>query len=89
VKPQDVTVSQLDPERLRDVLEPDAAARWEHTISRGRELLHSRTFWNFNSTAQGGGVAEMLRSLIGYARGAGIDARWVAIAGNPEFFQIT
>ena len=47
---------------------------FEHTMARGRELLGSRTIWNVNSTAFGGGVAEMLRSLIGYARGAGSTA---------------
>jgi trehalose synthase len=85
----DVTVTSLNPERLRGVLAPDAVASWEHTLARGRELLNSRTFWNVNSTARGGGVAEMLRSLIGYARGAGLDARWVAIGGDSEFFRIT
>ncbi len=53
------------------MLTPDALAAFEHTLTRGRELLESRTFWNVNSTAQGGGVAEMLRSLIGYTRGGG------------------
>jgi trehalose synthase len=87
--PDDVAVTPLDPERLRAVLAPDALAAFEHTLTRGRELLESRTFWNVNSTARGGGVAEMLRSLIGYVRGGGVDARWVAIAGDPEFFRIT
>jgi trehalose synthase len=45
--------------------------------------------WNVNSTAKGGGVVEMLRPLLGYARGAGIDARWAVISGEPEFFAIT
>ena len=85
----DVTVTPLDPERFRTVLAPDALVRFEHTIARGRELLESRTFWNVNSTARGGGVAEMLRSLIGYARGGGLDARWTVIAGDAEFFGIT
>ena len=31
----------------------------------------------------------MLRSLIGYARGAGIDARWAVIEGDEEFFALT
>ena len=31
----------------------------------------------------------MLRSLIGYVRGAGVDARWVVIEGDDEFFRIT
>ncbi len=86
---EDVVVTPLDPERLRVVLTPDALAAFEHTLTRGRELLESRTLWNVNSTAYGGGVAEMLRSLIGYARGGGVDARWIAITGDAEFFRIT
>jgi trehalose synthase len=85
----EVAVTRLDPEHLRAVLAPDALVAFEHTLTRGRELLQSRTFWNVNSTAHGGGVAEMLRSLIGYARGGGVDARWVAITGDAEFFRIT
>jgi trehalose synthase len=85
----DVTVTPLDPERLRAVLTPDALAAFEHTLTRGRELLESRTLWNVNSTAYGGGVAEMLRSLIGYARGGGVDARWMVIEGDGEFFRVT
>ena len=85
----DVEVPILATERFRDVLTADGASEFERTIRRGQELLAGRTFWNANSTAQGGGVAEMLRSLIGYARGAGIDARWVVIDGDPEFFAVT
>ena len=85
----EVSVTPLDPERLRSVLTPDALAAFEHTLTRGRELLESRTLWNVNSTAHGGGVAEMLRSLIGYTRGGGSDARWMVIEGDGEFFRIT
>ena len=42
-----------------------------------------------NSTATGGGVAELLQTLLAYARGAGVDARWVVIDGDPRFFEIT
>ena len=45
--------------------------------------------WHVNSTAHGGGVAEMLQSLLAYARGAGVDARWLTIAGHEEFFRVT
>jgi trehalose synthase len=44
---------------------------------------------NVNSTAKGGGVAELLQTLLAYARGAGVDARWFVIEGNPAFFEIT
>jgi trehalose synthase len=85
----DVAVTPLDPTRFRDVLSREGLAQFEHAIARGRELLDGRTLWNVNSTAHGGGVAEMLRSLIGYVRGVGVDARWITIGGNPEFFRIT
>lgn len=85
----EVSITPLPPERFRDVLSPEGRAQFEHAIARGRELLRSRTFWNVNSTARGGGVAEMLRSLIGYVRGAGLDARWVTIGGDAEFFRLT
>jgi trehalose synthase len=34
-------------------------------------------------------VAELLVTLLAYARGSGVDARWAVIAGNPSFFAIT
>jgi trehalose synthase len=45
--------------------------------------------WNVNSTARGGGVAELLQSLVAYARGAGADVRWVVVEGTPDFFAVT
>ncbi len=54
-----------------------------------RDRLEGRVWWHANTTAVGGGVAEMLYQQIGYARGGGIDARWVVITGGPEFFRIT
>ena len=44
---------------------------------------------NVNSTAMGGGVAELLQTLLAYARGVGVDARWFVIEGDPAFFEIT
>jgi trehalose synthase len=58
-------------------------------IRKARETMHGRVLWNVNSTTRGGGVAEILQSLLAYARGEGIDARWLVIGGTPEFFSIT
>ena len=66
-----------------------APSDWTRRLARGRALLADRTVWNVNSTARGGGVAEMLRSLIGYVQGAGIDARWVVMPGDTAFFDVT
>ena len=54
-----------------------------------RERLGRRTIWNVNSTAVGGGVAEMLQVLVGYIAGLDIAIRWMVIGGDPEFFAIT
>ncbi|MEE8369186.1 MAG: glycosyltransferase [Dehalococcoidia bacterium] len=54
-----------------------------------RRSMEGRVFWNVNSTERGGGVAEMLRSLLPYVRGLDIDTRWIVISGTPEFFDIT
>jgi trehalose synthase len=64
-------------------------ARFEEIADAAQQALAGRTVLNINSTATGGGVAEMLQTLLAYVRGAGIDARWLVIEGDPEFFAIT
>ena len=54
-----------------------------------RESMAGHTLWNVNSTASGGGVAEMLRVLVGYATGAGVSVRWTVIEADERFFVIT
>jgi trehalose synthase len=84
-----VRVRALDPDRFESVLGPDRFREFQQLEEEGRRLFEGRVLWNVNSTAKGGGVAEMLASLIAYIRGAGLDARWVVIKGDPDFFRIT
>jgi trehalose synthase len=42
-----------------------------------------------NATAFGGGVAEMLQTLVPLMRDAGLDAEWRVIEGADEFFEVT
>jgi trehalose synthase len=84
-----VEIAPLDTERFEDVLAPDRYEKLVDTIVRALELFDGRRVWNINSTARGGGVAEMLQSLLAYARGAGVDARWAVIKGDQEFFKVT
>jgi len=42
-----------------------------------------------NSTAVGGGVAEILTRLLPLMRELGLDARWHVLDGGPEFYAIT
>ncbi|MCG8431506.1 MAG: hypothetical protein MJA29_10080, partial [Candidatus Omnitrophica bacterium] len=53
------------------------------------EPLRRKVWANINSTFIGGGVAEMLQSVIPFARGLGIDARWFVVEGSDDFFTVT
>lgn len=50
---------------------------------RGRRLQH------INSTAVGGGVAEILTRMVPLLQELGVDTRWDVITGDQEFFAIT
>ena len=84
-----VPVAPLAPERFKQILDARQSEELDRTVERARHALAGRVIWNVNSTARGGGVAEMLHSLIAYSRGAGADARWVVIAGGDDFFKVT
>jgi trehalose synthase len=75
--------------RFLPVLGEEQVREASHVARATRERMAGRVWWNVNSTARGGGVAEMLPPLLAYARGAGIDARWLVISGTAEFFRVT
>jgi trehalose synthase len=84
-----VDIDPLPPERYASVLNPTQVEAFQKAVGSAGSVFEGRAVWNVNSTSAGGGVAEMLRSLLAYARGAGVDARWAVISGNPEFFEVT
>jgi trehalose synthase len=84
-----VSIAAHQIERFEQVLSPERQEEVMAVVSRGREALAGRVVWNVNSTAVGGGVAEMLAPLLAYARGVGVDARWTVIEGDPDFFRVT
>jgi trehalose synthase len=86
---EQVRISPKSFERFAGVLGEEALEDVRRIAASVRERLKGRVVWNVNSTSVGGGVAEMLRSLLGYSRGVGVDSRWVVIRGDPEFFRIT
>ena len=75
--------------RIRPDLAPGAWPRLEQACEEARGLLDGRTVWSINSTALGGGVAEMQRTLLPYWRAAGLDARWLVMNGPRDFFRFT
>lgn len=51
--------------------------------------LEGKKIQNINSTAVGGGVAEILSRMIPLLLQLGVDARWDVIRGNEKFFVVT
>jgi trehalose synthase len=52
--------------------------------------LSGRRLWMVNSTARGGGVAEMMPRLVSLLDELGVPTRWVVMgAGEPRFFELT
>ncbi len=87
--PDDIRFATVHPGRLEPIIGPERLERLEAAAARTRTLLDGRTVVNVNSTAAGGGVAEMLYAILGYARALGIDTRWRVISGDPGFFAAT
>ncbi len=63
--------------------------RFTAALAKAAARLEGRTLWHINSAAEGGGVAELLHSNLGYLRGNGLTVRWLVFEGDPTFFQIT
>src|SRR4051794_30568635 len=86
---ESVPVGRLPFDRFESILPAEHYSRFRDAAERSRQVLEGRVVWNVNSTSRGGGVAEMLVSLLAYAHGAGVDARWIVISGNEPFFALT
>jgi trehalose synthase len=84
----EVEIEAAPLERFRPLL-GERFAEIEHAAANARETFAGRRIWHVNSTAQGGGVAEMLRALLPYARDAGVDTRWLVLPETDGFFAVT
>lgn len=51
--------------------------------------LYGKNILDINSTYMGGGVAEILSSMVPLINNVGIDEDWRILHGNPDFFTIT
>lgn len=86
---EQVRVAPVSIEKIESLITRKSLAFLHDIGPAARELLSGRIVWNLNSTAQGGGVAEMLQPVLAYVQSMGLDVRWVVIGGTPEFFDIT
>jgi trehalose synthase len=58
-------------------------------IYRKARKLYGKHFLQINSTYYGGGVAEILDSLVPLMNNVGIEADWRILRGSPDLFTIT
>jgi trehalose synthase len=86
---QQVDVQPAALSHLAEFLTDAQADRLLAAARRARTALAGRAVWNVNATAHGGGVAEMLQTLLSYGLGAGVDTRWLVLDGDADFFAIT
>ena len=82
---QKVELASKSLEDYRPIVGDEAIAEIRELAEslRGARVVH------VNATAFGGGVAEMLYTLIPLMRDVGLDAEWQVIEGTDEFFNVT
>lgn len=85
----EIRIASQPTDRFRDILDPPVLRRLADTFDLAGKALAGNTVWHVNSTAEGGGVAEMLNSILGYPRAYDLPVRWVVIDGNDAFFDVT
>ncbi len=85
----EITVDPIEPARLGALIGAARAEAFAGAAAVARTVLGGRTVVNVNSTANGGGVAELLQTLLAYALGVDVATRWLVIEGTPDFFEIT
>jgi trehalose synthase len=79
----------LDSSRFETILDFERWRNFDRALRRGAAIMEGRTLVHVNSTVIGGGVAELLGSVLGYLLGAGICSRWLVVEGTEEFFVLT
>jgi trehalose synthase len=84
-----VEVMPIDPRRLERVVGRERIASLTASADALNGRLEGRRLVNVSSTATGGGVAELLRTLVGYALGMEVECEWRVIEGDPAFFHVT
>jgi trehalose synthase len=88
---------RIEIEESRRLCDYEAVAHLAPTVRELREearhsvpRLAGRTVWMVSSTSRGGGVAEMMPTIIALLRDLGVATEWAIIeTDRPEFFDLT
>jgi trehalose synthase len=82
------TTAEIRKDRIEDYAAIVGAPAIEELQTLAAKLA-GRTVLMVNSTAIGGGVAEILNRLLPLMRELGLNARWDVISGTEDFFKVT
>src|SRR5216110_2512921 len=63
-------------------------AAYDEIVSLGTKLRGKRIA-QVNATSYGGGVAELLHSIVPLMRDLGLDVTWFVLSGTPRFYDAT
>jgi trehalose synthase len=85
---REVPVPAMPVQRFESLIGPSRTQEFTDVLDRARRRMSGRTLWIVNSTAQGGGVAEMLSSILSYLVGH-VSTRWLVLEESDEFFEVT
>jgi trehalose synthase len=82
---QEIAVVEKRLADYRAIIGPAAQAELLALASRlrGKRVAH------ISATPYGGGVSELLQSLVPLQKDVGLDAHWFVLSGSPDFFEAT
>jgi trehalose synthase len=83
--PRRVSLRRAALESYRELVGDELVAK----VREVAEALRGLRVLELSATAAGGGVAELLASLVPLERDLGIEAEWRVIAGDQRFFEVT
>ena len=84
-----IDVAPLPLTDLESHLDELAVQRLRGGVRAAEALLEGRTVWTITPSASAAsGPAETVAPLVGYARGLGIDARWLVLDAPSEFVEL-
>ena len=77
-----------EPKHLDEYREIIGEEAYEEIIALARPLSGKRVL-HLNATPAGGGVAELLKTIVPLTNSTGLTADWALIRGAPEFFEVS